>query len=392
MKILYHHRIRSKDGQFVHVEELIGAFRSLGHEVRVVGPEHVENEEFGADAGWVATLKRRLPGSVYELLELGYSLHDYRKIRRAIAEFGPDLVYERYNLFFPSGVRAARAAGVPILLEVNAPLYEERSRFGGLSLGRLAKWSEDYVWRNADAVLPVTDVLAGRVRAAGVPDQRIHVTPNGINEREFRDLPTPEEAKRRLGLDGRLVLGFVGFMREWHGLERVLEFMATAPGREQIFALFVGDGPARAGLEARAKELGLSSNMRITGVMPRDRIPQTLAAFDIALQPAVVEYASPLKLFEYLAVGLPIIAPGSANIREVLANGENALLFDEGDPDSFFGALGRMCRDPELRHDLARAAADTIRRQGLTWERNARRVVAIAHEIAYGKGETDNHA
>lgn len=392
MKILYHHRIRSKDGQFVHVEELIGAFRSLGHEVRVVGPEHVENEEFGADAGWVATLKRHLPGSVYELLELGYSLHDYRKVRRAIAEFQPDLVYERYNLFFPSGVRAARAAGVPILLEVNAPLYEERSRFGGLSLGRLAKWSEDYVWRNADAVLPVTDVLARRVRAAGVPEQRIHVTPNGINEREFSDLPTPEEAKRRLGLDGRFVLGFVGFMREWHGLERVLEFMATAPGREQIFALFVGDGPARDGLEARARELGLSSNMRITGVMPRDRIPQTLAAFDVALQPAVVEYASPLKLFEYLAVGLPIIAPGSANIREVLANGENALLFDERDRDSFFGALGRMCRDSELRRSLGRAAAETIRRQGLTWERNARRVTAIAHSIAGSRGEAGRNA
>jgi glycosyltransferase involved in cell wall biosynthesis len=392
MKILYHHRIRSKDGQFVHVEELIGAFRSLGHEVRVVGPEHVENEEFGADAGWVTTLKRRLPSSVYELLELGYSLHDYRKIRRAISEFRPDLVYERYNLFFPSGVRAARAAGVPILLEVNAPLYEERSRFGGLSLRRLAKWSEDYVWRNADAVLPVTDVLARRVRAAGVPDQRIHVTPNGINEREFSDLPTPEEAKRHLGLDGRFVLGFVGFMREWHGLERVLEFMATAPGREQIFALFVGDGPARAGLEARARELGLSANMRITGVMPRSRIPQTLAAFDVALQPAVVEYASPLKLFEYLAVGLPIIAPGSANIREVLANGENALLFDEGDRDSFFGALARMCRDSELRRNLARAAAATIGVQGLTWERNARRVTAIAHELACNRGEIGRHA
>ena len=154
MRILYHHRIRSKDGQFVHVEELIGAFRSLGHEVRVVGPEHVENEQFGADAGWVATLKERLPGAAYELLEFGYSMHDYRKIRRAIREFKPDLVYERYNLFFPSGVRAARSAGVPVFLEVNAPLYEERSRFGGLSLHRLAKWSEQYVWQNADAVLP----------------------------------------------------------------------------------------------------------------------------------------------------------------------------------------------------------------------------------------------
>ncbi len=109
MRILYHHRIRSKDGQFVHVEELIAAFRSLGHEVRIVGPDHVETEEFGAGAGWVATLKEHLPGAIYEMLEFGYALHDYRRIRRAIDEFRPDLVYERYNLFLPSGVLAARA-------------------------------------------------------------------------------------------------------------------------------------------------------------------------------------------------------------------------------------------------------------------------------------------
>ena len=135
----------------------------------------METEEFGADAGWVATLKARLPGAAYELLEFGYAAHDYRKVRRAIADFGPDLVYERYNLFFPSGVRAAKQAGVPIFLEVNAPLFEERSRFGGLSLKRLARWSEEYVWRNADAVLK--EVLdrheqRRRARVAALPEAK----------------------------------------------------------------------------------------------------------------------------------------------------------------------------------------------------------------------------
>lgn len=383
MKILYHHRIRSKDGQFVHVEELIGAFRSLGHEVRVVGPEHVENEEFGADAGWVATLKQRLPGAAYELLELGYSLHDYRKVRAAIAEFRPDLVYERYNLFFPSGVRAARAAGVPIFLEVNAPLYEERSRFGGLSLGRLAKWTEDYVWRNASAVLPVTRVLAERVRAAGVPDGRIHVIPNGINEREFGDLLSPDEAKRRLGLEGRFVLGFVGFMREWHGLERVVEFMARA-GRPDLHALFVGDGPARDGLERRATQLGLRDRVTVTGVVQRAEIPAVLAAFDVALQPAVVEYASPLKLFEYLAVGLPVLAPATPNLLEVLEPDVNALLFDPSDESDFVKGLQRLCEDESTRRRLGNSARDTIRQRGLTWRRNAERVTELLSRAQVG--------
>jgi glycosyltransferase involved in cell wall biosynthesis len=376
MKILYHHRIRSKDGQFVHVEELIGAFRSLGHEVRVVGPEHVESEAFGADAGWVARLKERLPGAVYELLEFGYALHDYRKVRRAIAEFQPDLIYERYNLFLPSGIRAARAAAVPILLEINAPLYEERSRFGGLHLHRLAKWSEEYVWRNADAVLPVTEVLAGRVRAAGVPDERIHVIPNGINESEFSNLPLPAEAKKWLGLEGRCVLGFVGFMRDWHGLERVVEFMSKSD-RPDLHALFVGDGPARAAVERRACELGLKQRVTITGVVQRGEVPAVLAAFDVALQPAVVEYASPLKLFEYLAVGLPVLAPDAPNIREVLQDGVNSILFDPDDDLAFARGLARLCEDDGLRRRLGAAARTTIGQLGLTWRGNAQRVVEL---------------
>ena len=381
MRILYHHRIRSKDGQYVHLEEMVHALRSQGHEVAIVGPRHVETEQFGADAGIVSLLKRWMPGPGYELAELAYSLADYRRLSSAIRRFRPEIIYERYNLYFPSGIWARKRFGLPLLLEVNAPLFEERSRFDGISLPRLARWSERQAWHGADYVLPVTHVLAGRVQAAGVPAQRIRVIPNGINTREFASLPTPAEAKRRLQLEGRLVLGFVGFMREWHGLERVLEFMARAKDRERLLALFVGDGPARGALEARARELGLESSLRITGVMPRDQIPQTLAAFDVALQPAVVDYASPLKLFEYLAVGLPIIAPDLPNIREVLRNGDNALLFAEGDPQDFVRCLSRMTNDAGLRTRLAASAAATIAKQGLTWQHNAERITALAASL-----------
>ena len=168
------------------------------------------------------------------------------------------MIYERYNLYFPSGIWARRRFRVPLLLEVNAPLYEERRRYGGIALPRLAQWSERHAWRGADLVLPVTEVLAGHVESAGVPRERIHVIPNGINEMSFAGLPDREAAKRSLGLAGRFVLGFVGFMREWHGLDRVLRFMKQQT-RGDLHALLVGDGPDRARLERIAAELGLSS-------------------------------------------------------------------------------------------------------------------------------------
>jgi glycosyltransferase involved in cell wall biosynthesis len=387
MRILYHHRIRSKDGQFVHLEEMIHALSALGHEIEIVGPRHIEDERFGADAGYVASLKRWLPGAAYEALELGYALADYRRLSAALRAFRPDVIYERYNLYFPSGIWASRRFRVPLLLEVNAPLYEERRRYGGVALPRLAQWSERHVWRGADLVLPVTEVLAGYVAAAGVPRERIHVIPNGINEQSFAGLPDREAAKRTLGLTGRFVLGFVGFMRDWHGLDRVLRFMGSQK-RGDLHALFVGDGPDRARLERIAAELGLASRLTITGVVERSQVPAAIAAFDVALQPAVVEYASPLKLFEYLYAGLPIVAPDLPNIREVLSDGENGLLFDPGDDESLRGALTRLLLDAGLRARLAARARQTVRLRELTWAGNARRVTRLAEQLAHGRSLT----
>ena len=381
MRILYHHRIRSKDGQFVHLEEMIHALAGLGHDVQIVGPRHVEDERFGADAGYVASLKKWLPGAAYEALELGYALADYRRLAATIRTFRPDVIYERYNLYFPSGIWARRRFQVPLLLEVNAPLFEERRRFGGIALPGLAQWSERYAWRGADLVLPVTEVLAGHVVTRGVPRERIHVIPNGINEQAFAALPEHAVAKRRLGLGDRFVLGFVGFMRDWHGLDRVLRFMKDQP-RPDLHALFVGDGPDRARLERIAGELGLSSRLTITGVIERKDVPAAIAAFDIALQPAVVDYASPLKLFEYLYVGLPIVAPDSPNIREVLSDGDNGLLFDPGHEGSFSRVLGRLLSDEALRRRLAARATETVRHRDLTWAGNARRVTRLAESLA----------
>ncbi len=390
MRILYHHRTASKDGQAVHIEEMIDALRGLGHEVRVVAPMVGDDTgQMGGGVGWVHRLKARLPRAVYELMELAYSAVAYRKLLRAAREFQPDAIYERYNLFLLSGLMAKRRLGLPLLLEVNAPLVQERAQHsGGLSLQRLARWAEGTAWRGADAVLPVTAVLAQHVRAYGVPAERIHVVPNGINRAHFAGAPTPEAAKRALGLEGRLVLGFTGFVREWHGVDRIIDWMAGADAPAESHLLMVGDGPVRAALEAQAARLGLSQRVSFTGVVHRDAVPAHVAAFDIALQPAVTAYASPLKLMEYLALGKAVVAPATPNLMEVLTHEVNALLFDEHGAGALEAALTRLCRDGELRARLGQGSADTIDRLGLTWSGNAQRAVRLAEAARAGQGRT----
>jgi glycosyltransferase involved in cell wall biosynthesis len=382
MKILYHHRTRSKDGQAVHIEELIAALRRLGHEVVVVAPPAMDGAEFGDDAGLVATLKRMLPHALYELLEVGYSAVAYRRLRRAYLEHRPDVLYERYNLFLLAGVWLKRRYGIKLLLEVNAPLAEERRKHDGLALSGFARRCEAATWRAADHVLAVTGELKRMIEAAGVPAERVAVIPNGVDRVRFAPPYDLKTAKARLGLDGRTVLGFTGFVRAWHGLDRVIDLIAAAGPASPLHLLMVGEGPVREELMAQAQRLGVADKVTMTGVVPREKVAEYVAAFDVALQPAAVPYASPLKLFEYMALGRSIVAPRQSNITEILEDGRTALLFDPAQPQDFRDKIQRLIDDEALRLALGRAAAASIEERGLTWDSNARRVADLAKAAA----------
>lgn len=380
MKILYHHRIRSKDGQYVHVAELTRALENAGHELIFVGPRAIQTKEFGTDGGMAARLKSWLPGWIYELLEMSYSLFDFVRMAIVICGRRPDCIYERYNLFLPSGIWASKIFDLPLLLEVNAPLFAERSRYSGISLNKLAASVERYTWRGAAMVLPVTEVLASIVETAGVPRERVVVIPNGIDPDRFASVPNRNAAKAALGLEDTFVLGFSGFVREWHRIDRVLEYLAESERKDQHL-LLVGDGPAADGLIAMAGRFGIADKFSITGIVGRERVGEYLAAFDLALQPSVVDYASPLKLIEYLAMGHAIVAPNARNLREILKDGENSLLFEPDSDASLISCIERARDNDALRNRLGRSARKTIAARSLTWENNAKRICQIYAEL-----------
>ncbi|MGH8124552.1 MAG: glycosyltransferase family 4 protein [Rhodanobacteraceae bacterium] len=391
MKILYHHRIGSKDGQYVHIEEMVGALRQAGHEVLVVGPDGFDERAFGGESGFVSKLKSHLPGSIYELMEFAYNVVDYARLVRAVRAFRPDVIYERYNLSLLSGVRARKRFKVPLLLEVNSPLFAERSAHGGLKLPRLARWSERRIWQAADHVFAVTRVLGDIVAEAGVPPLRITITPNGINPQRFHPGDGADAGKKRLGFEpASVVLGFVGFARPWHGLDAVIDLLAEYRGTHDLRFLLVGEGPATAALQRQAERVGVADRVRITGVVDRDEVRGHIEAFDVAMLANVVPYASPLKLFEYMACSKAIIAPDQPNLVEILTAGQDALLFKPGSRSAFIAAIRRLIEDASLRERLGAAANETLTRRALSWAENARRVEAVAADLVVtmpeGKG------
>lgn len=377
MKILYSHRTKSSDGQAVHIRSLTEALARRGHDLTIVGPDEAPPSARPLDAHAGVGLRRFLPAPVHELAEVAYSAPAYLKLAARARAFTPDILYERYNLFYHSGVRLARARGLPFLLEVNAPLAEERERHGRLALKTLARASERSIWRAASRVLPVTRALADHVEAAGVDPARIDIIPNGVEDIFLRD-HDPRPVRARYGLDDKIVLGFTGFVRDWHGLDRVIAYLA-ARRRSDLTFLIVGDGDARSALERQAKALGVADAVIFTGVVQREDVPAHLAAFDVALQPAVTAYASPLKLFEYMAAARAIIAPDMANIREVIDDSA-AMLVRSDDDAALYAALDAFLNDAGRRRNFGAAARNVLIRRGFTWDENARRVEAIAEE------------
>lgn len=382
MKILYSHRTRSADGQYVHIRELTDALIAGGHDIIMAGPSgKKEDRAKTLDAGggqWRAVM----PNALYEFAELAYSVPSYWRLRALYAKSQPDILYQRYNLFYYPGAWLKWAKRIPLILEVNAPLAEERAAHGGLAMKGFARNCEREVWRAADMVLPVTEVLADRVRAAGVAEDKITVIQNGVSD-AFLNPPTDPSIRSRYGLEGKIILGFAGFVRAWHGADRVLRFLAQTQN-PQLHFLLVGDGTARADLEQLAEDLGVAEQMTITGVVQRNDMPAYMSVFDIALQPAVTEYASPLKLFEYMALSKAIIAPDAPNIRETLSDSEEALLFSPTDENDFYAKLSLCIDQPDLRARLGAAARKNLIARDLTWAGNAKRIEKIAEKLIGG--------
>jgi glycosyltransferase involved in cell wall biosynthesis len=336
-----------------------------------------QSERLEAMTSW---LRRCLPPFLFELLELAYNIPAYWRLARAARAFRPDVLYERYNLYLLAGLFFRWRQGLPMLLEINSPLAAERKAAGGLSLGYLARACERALWRGCDVALPVTGVLAAMVRQVRGDSGRIQVMHNGAELSRSGSEAEARAIRLRIGIGPNdVVLGFVGFVRPWHGMEWAVDSLPELPAN--IHLLIVGDGPALPALGERAAARRVAERVHFTGRVPHSGIAALMRIFDVALQPAAVAYASPLKLFEYMALGRAIVAPDQPNIREVLADGHNALLFEPGNQASFSGALKRLCEDAALRRQIGEAARRTVASTPFTWTGNAIHIEALMYGL-----------
>lgn len=377
MKIIYHHRTRGEDAQGIHIQSLQDAWSELGHEVHEVSLGRVQSGKSQTPNGHQKHSEGRGPlGSlIYEGLSLGYNVYGMHNLQKAIKEYQPSLIYERYCLNLTAGALAAGKHQIPFVLEVNSPLVDEMSKESGLIGRSVAQRCERLVLTKATRVVVVTDVLRKHYEQQGFDTSKFQVIHNGIDPHLFHPNVDARPIRERYNLADRCVIGFVGWARQWHRLDLLVDAYAKLPDRDRFAVLICGDGPAISGLREQAKTLGVADAVHFSGGLDHHEIPAHIAAMDIAVLPSIPVYASPMKLFEYMAMGKAVLVPDQPNLHEVIVAGQNGMFIPKDDPNGFARAVTELAINPALQQKISQGAIETIQQGKYFWTENARRVL-----------------
>jgi glycosyltransferase involved in cell wall biosynthesis len=272
-----------------------------------------------------------------------------------------DLVYERYALGQAAGARFAAGAGLPYVVEVNAPLAEEAARYRGVEESSHDRSCDSVVFGQANCVLAVSSEVGDYAVRRGACPEAVLIRHNGIDVDRFNPGISGLPFRERHGLTGQFVLGFHGRERPWHGfgqlvevvidlLDQGLETTLVAVGEGEFSAL--GRLPPK-----RYRRLGWQDHADIPGIV---------AAFDVlplTYPKDAPSYFSPLKLSEAMACGVVPVVPDRGDLPSLVADGISGLHYPPGDLARLAELLARLAADPHERRELGRGAASAARQR-----------------------------
>ncbi len=327
-------------------------------------------------------------------------------IGRALGRARQDLIFTRdlglasLLLHVPAAMRA------PIVYEAHTiaadaaaarpELLTDAAKASPAKLDRLAK-RDARVWRAADGYVTITAGLARELERRFGPRPRIAIVPDGVRAAEAADTvqatdytdltdadPRPTAPGPTSATESPFTIGYAGHLYPWKGVELIIEAVAALPETRGLIVGGHDQEPDLARIKQLAVQLDCAARVTFTGPLPPADVAGRLREADVLILPnrksaISTEFTSPLKLFEYMASGRPIVASDLPSLREVLRDGANALLFEAGNPPALVAGITRLKNDPALGARLARQARDDVRE--FTWARRAERLETLFREV-----------
>lgn len=369
MRILYfssHPNIplNSKSGPGTHMREIIAGFRAEGHEVQtLIMGGNSEEQESGEQAPTTASPikrlgKKLLPTVLWESIKdqrlNRFDAHCAQELRRVCETFKADIIYERGYFSMLSGVNTAKELGIFHALEMNAPYPEEKVQMEGKGLfHHKAIAAEREQCLKTDLLLVVSSALKRYfIERTGVAENKVLITPNAVNPKYLSKILSKEAARAAFNWSNEdLVFGFVGSIFPYHGVDKLIEAFALLKCENKKL-LIVGGGELLPQYKQRVEELGISNLVVFTGAVPHQHVYNLISAMDIAMMADSNWYGSPVKIFEYGALGKAVIAPNTEPVLDVMKNMQDGILCKNNIPD-ILSAMSQLQEDEMLRAQLA---------------------------------------
>jgi glycosyltransferase involved in cell wall biosynthesis len=377
VRILYvasDQRVPGRSGGSVHVLEVARGLAARGHEVHAVVRRAADSPDLERADGVVWHRVDWWPPSRF------FRFRALDVVARIAGEANVDVVMERYYNFGGEGVRAAERLGRPALLEVNSPVVDHpgswKALLDGLLVARpLRRYRESLCRRAAALVAPLPQIVPAFAR-----DKTTSVT-WGANVGAFAPERRSERVRRELGIPaGATAVLFSGSFRPWHGVHVFDAAARRLQSRPELYFLLVGGPEAGPGVAYRGRRLG---------TLPYERMPELVAAADVGVAPYDTArlrqlrlgfYWSPLKIFEYMASGLPTVTVPIAPLTEIVRDGAEGVFFREADADDLASRLVELAGDAARRRRLGTAArARVVERY--SWARHCEQLEAVLQGI-----------
>jgi glycosyltransferase involved in cell wall biosynthesis len=400
-RVLYHLRTQGTGSEGIHIRGMVHSFRAKGYEVDFLWPlgegdptvragvNPYERKRIKSPLELVVPL---IPGPVFAILEYCYNFWSGRKMSAMLSARRYDLVYERHFFFSRAAGSAARRFRVPLVVEVNEIAGFERVR--GNHLTGLARRCERDLFENATVVTVVSAFLKNAIlrQYPDLDPGKICIVPNGVEEEFFSRELRGRAVREQFGLDGKTVFGFVGFflkVKTWHALEWFLPvFIEAVRERSEVVLMLVGEGPGRTELEEIGRSMDFSDRLIFTGEVPNLEIPHYLDAMDAGVIPHTNEYRSPIKMFEYMAAGKPVLAPRQEPVESIIGDLQGRFLFETKSSESLKNTIARMLEDhrswPAIGEKLKNLA-----RERFTYEKHGETILRLLEQRAGRAGKKD---
>lgn len=362
-------------GDAIHVREITRALAARGHRVRLI----------------TATPSARVPllgpGVDHATRPDAGDWTIVRACRRSAMEARSEVIYER-RLSPKISYALSRLVGLPFIVELNG-VEEEAAMQGRADTSPLRRWKARVrrrMLRRANAIVAVTPQLADHTaRRLNIDPARIATVPNGVDTDRFRPLDA-SSARKALGMEDRPWIGFVGNLVSWQGVEfaiRAMPHVLRLHGDARL--AIVGDGMSRKALESEASKLGVRSQVSFLGSVPYERVPLHIAAFAVGVAPFVrrrneAAGLSPLKIYEYMASGRPVVASDLPGVRQALASSGGGVVVPPEDPSALAENVSRLLSDPSLRDAMGRRAREYALAE-CTWAKTAGRIERVLTKV-----------